>query len=100
VLPGRRRRGIIGGTRPADAGKAADAARMLLQIGKLMALVGLVLAAAGGVLYVLGRLGVGRLPGDVSFGGKGWRVYVPIGTCILLSILLTLVLHLAARLRR
>ncbi len=70
------------------------------QIGKFVLAVGLVLAAAGGIIYLLGRLGVGRLPGDISCGGEKWRLYLPIGTSILLSILLTLVLYILARLRR
>jgi len=73
---------------------------MLQHIGKLIVLAGLVLAVFGGLLYLLGRLGLGRLPGDLSFGGKNWRVYLPIGTCILLSALLTLLLYLLHRLRR
>lgn len=43
---------------------------------------------------------MGRLPGDVSFGSGRWRVHLLIGTSILLSVLLTLGLHLLARLRR
>ena len=65
---------------------------MLQQVGKLVALSGLAIAAFGGLLYLLGRLGAGRLPGDVSFGGKNWRVYIPLGTCIVLSAALSLVL--------
>lgn len=60
---------------------------------------GAVMAACGGLVYLAGRLGLGRLPGDVSFGGRNWRVYLPIGTSILLSILLTLILYLVHRLR-
>jgi hypothetical protein len=65
-----------------------------------MLVAGLVLAGLGAVLYGLGRLGLGRLPGDLSFGGRNWRVYLPIGTCIVLSVLLTLILWLVSRLRR
>ena len=73
---------------------------MFQQIGKVILFVGLAMAAVGGLLYVLGRLGIGRLPGDISFSGRSWRVYLPIGTCILLSALLTLILYLVHRLRR
>ncbi len=73
---------------------------MFQQVGKVMMLVGLALAALGAVLYGLGKAGITRLPGDVSFGGKNWRVYLPIGTCILLSVLLTLALWVISRLRR
>lgn len=73
---------------------------MLQQVGKFIATFGVVLVFCGGLLYGLGRLGVGRLPGDVSFGGGRWRVHVLIGTSVLLSILLTIALQLLARLRR
>lgn len=73
---------------------------MMQQIGKMVFIVGLACLAIGGLLYLLGRLGVGRLPGDISFGGRGWSIYLPIGTSILLSIILTLILYILARLPR
>jgi len=73
---------------------------MFQQVGKLLMIAGLVIVALGGLLWVLGRLGWVRLPGDLVFGGKSWRVYLPIGTCILLSILLTLILWVVQRLRQ
>jgi len=73
---------------------------MLQQIGRLVVVAGLVMTACGAVLYALGRLGLGRLPGDVSFGGRNWRVYLPVGSSILLSLVLTLVFYLLSRLRR
>ena len=73
---------------------------MFQQIGRFLAIVGAVLAAVGGVLYLLGRFGISRLGGDASFGGKNWRIYLPLGTSILLSILLTLILWVLTRLRR
>ena len=73
---------------------------MLQQVGKLMLLAGAVLAAVGAALYALGRVGVARLPGDLSVGGRGWRVYLPIGTCLALSVLVTLLLWILSRLRR
>jgi len=73
---------------------------MFQQMGKWMVVMGGVVAALGGVFYLLGRFGLTRLPGDLSLGGKNWRVYLPIGTCILLSILLTVVMFILSRLRR
>ncbi len=63
------------------------------------ALVGLaaLLAVMGGVLMFAGRAGLGRLPGDLSFGGNGVRVYVPLATCVLLSVVATVVLNLWVR---
>jgi hypothetical protein len=58
---------------------------------------GVVLAAAGVVVLVAGRLGLGRLPGDITFGSGNVRVFAPIGTMILLSILLTVALNVFLR---
>ena len=56
------------------------------------------MAVAGGLLLILaGAVGLGRLPGDLAFRGKHVRVYVPIATCIVLSIILTIVLNLIVR---
>lgn len=73
---------------------------MFQHVGKWLLIFAACLAAVGGVLWLLGRAGVGRLPGDLSFGGKNWRVFLPLGTCIGLSALLTLVLWIVSRLRR
>jgi hypothetical protein len=70
------------------------------QLGKLMMLGGLALAAAGAVIYLMARSGLGRLPGDLSFGGRAWRIYIPLGTSILISILLTAALWILSRWRR
>ncbi|HEY7728801.1 MAG TPA: DUF2905 domain-containing protein [Candidatus Eisenbacteria bacterium] len=67
-------------------------------LGRLLILFGLILALAGAWLLWGPRLPwIGRLPGDFSFGGQGWRVYVPLGTSLVLSLLLALVLWLLGR---
>ena len=73
---------------------------MLQQIGKLIVLAGAAVAVFGAILYLLGRAGLGRLPGDVSFGSKNWHVYLPIGTSVLVSVILTVLLYLIHRLRQ
>lgn len=67
------------------------------QIGKLLLVAAAVLAVTGLLLLLLGGLGLGRLPGDLSFGSRSTRVYIPIATSILLSIVATIVLNLLAR---
>jgi Protein of unknown function (DUF2905) len=62
--------------------------------GRSLLILGLVLAVVGILLELAPALRLGRLPGDISFGGSTWRVYIPIGTSIVLSILLTLVFSL------
>lgn len=70
------------------------------QLGKWLVGIGAVTIAAGLLLMLLGRIGLFRLPGDLEFGGRNWRVYLPLGTCVLLSLILTLVLWLIHYLRR
>jgi hypothetical protein len=71
-------------------------------LGRLLIGVGLVLLIAGGLLLLLGRTGfpLGRLPGDISYRGRNVSVYFPLGTSILLSVLLSLVFYLLSRFRR
>jgi hypothetical protein len=70
------------------------------QIGKWLIVAGLIIALLGGLTVLLGRVGLFRLPGDLEFGSKHWRVYIPIASSILLSILLTLILWLINHFRR
>lgn len=57
----------------------------------------LLLLVAGAVLYLLAKLGLPRLPGDLVFEGKRWRVVLPIATSILLSLVLTVLLNIGLR---
>ncbi|RMG01040.1 MAG: DUF2905 domain-containing protein [Planctomycetota bacterium] len=68
-------------------------------LGKWILVVGIVLAAVGGLLWLFGRMGIplGRLPGDLHLGGERWSVHFPVVTCIVLSIVLTVILNLVAR---
>ena len=71
-------------------------------LGRLLIGLGLVLLVAGGLLLLVGRMGIplGRLPGDISYRGRNLNVYFPLGTSILVSILLSLVFYLLSRFRR
>jgi len=53
--------------------------------------------ALGGLLLIASRLGLGRLPGDLNFRTSGLHVYLPLGTCVLLSVIGTVVLNLWLR---
>jgi len=65
--------------------------------GRLLIVVGLVVVLLGGVLALGGRLGLGHLPGDIVFRRGRVRVYLPIATSILVSVVLTLVLNALLR---
>jgi uncharacterized membrane protein len=71
-------------------------------LARLLVILGLLLILAGGVVYLLGRIGIpfGHLPGDFAWRRKNVSVYFPLGTSILLSILLSVILYLLARFRR
>ena len=73
---------------------------MTTAIGKALILFGLLLVALGLVLTVLPSLRIGRLPGDVLIRKENWSVYLPITTCILLSVILSLLLWIVTFLRR
>lgn len=57
--------------------------------GKLLVIVGLTIAAAGLAVWALGRAGFRGLPGDIRYQSGNVRVYFPIVTCIVLSLILT-----------
>ena len=73
----------------------------MTDIGKVLLVLGLVMAAAGLVFMLLGRtnLPLGRLPGDILYRGKHTTFYFPLATSILLSVVLSLVLYLIGRFR-
>jgi len=68
-----------------------DLGRLLIVVGGALAAVGLVLMLAGKVPFL------GRLPGDIVYRKGGFTFYFPLVTCLLLSLLLTLVLRLLRR---
>src|SRR2546422_10487047 len=73
----------------------------LAQLGRVLLFVGVLIVAIGLALVFAERIPlIGRLPGDLTFGGEGWTVYIPIGTSILLSLLLTAAFSLVSWARR
>ncbi|MGI9048513.1 MAG: DUF2905 domain-containing protein [Rubrobacteraceae bacterium] len=57
----------------------------------------LVLLVLGGLFFLLGRLGLDRLPGDLVLRRGNFTVYFPIGIMILLSVVGTIVLNIIFR---
>lgn len=70
--------------------------------GKWIIFIGIGLVVAGVVIYFFhDKLGwIGRLPGDIRIERDNFRVYIPITTMILASVLLTLILRLIRWLMR
>lgn len=69
--------------------------------GKTLIILGGMLVLLGGVFILADRIPwLGNLPGDIHLRGKKWSFYFPLATCILISIILTLLLNILARLFR
>jgi hypothetical protein len=71
-------------------------------LGKILMALGAVLVVAGAGLMLAGRLHVplGKLPGDFVYRGKNTVVYFPLGTSLVVSIVLSVVLYVISRVRR
>lgn len=73
----------------------------LTYVGKTLVVIGLGLVAMGALVMLLGRLGgFPRLPGDLTIQRPGLTIYLPLGTSLLLSVVLTLLSLLFLRWRR
>lgn len=66
-------------------------------IGKILLVVGGLIAAAGLAFLLFGRLGLGRLPGDIIIRRENFVFYFPIVTTVIISIVLTLLFILFRR---
>ena len=68
---------------------------MLPQFGTALIVFGAAIIVIGLVLLFLDRLPfVGKLPGDISFRSGNTRIYFPIVTCIIISVIVTIILNL------
>lgn len=68
-------------------------------LGKMLLALGLVMIVLGGILLLAGHSAgkvpwLGRLPGDIHIERENWRFYFPLGTSLLLSVLLSVGLSL------
>jgi hypothetical protein len=68
-------------------------------LGRILIFFGMVIAIVGAVLYFSGRanLPLGRLPGDITYRKGNFSFFAPLGTSILLSIILSLILYFLNR---
>ena len=74
----------------------------MTSLGKMFLGLGVVLVILGGILLAAGNLSgkvpwLGRLPGDIYVERDNWKFYFPIGTSLLVSVLLSLILYLLGR---
>ncbi len=64
-----------------------------IEIGRFLIIVGVTVAVIGFLFLMADKLPLGKLPGDLHFGKNNFRIYIPITTCILLSIIITLIIN-------
>jgi hypothetical protein len=74
----------------------------MVEMGRMLVILGVALVVNGGNVMLLGRTGVplGRLPGDVLYRGKNTAFYFPLASSILISVVLSIVFFLIVRLKR
>jgi hypothetical protein len=69
-------------------------------MGKILIIAGVILIVAGLVVNFADKIPfLGKLPGDISVDRGNWKIYFPITTSILISILLSLLLYFFQRLK-
>ena len=67
-------------------------------LGRLLILIGVILVVVGAAFLLAPKIPwLGKLPGDISYKRGNFTFYFPLGTCILISIILTLILYLFRR---
>lgn len=66
-------------------------------MARWLIILGLVLVVAGLLWPWLTRLGLGRLPGDIVIERESFRLYIPLATSLLISLVLSLILWLLNR---
>ena len=67
------------------------------EIGRVVLLIGVVLVVVGGLAALGVRLPFGRLPGDIAITGERGGIYIPLGSMLVISLVLTLLFNLFIR---
>jgi multisubunit Na+/H+ antiporter MnhG subunit len=69
------------------------------QISKILLSIGAVLLVIGVIFFALSKLGINRLPGDIYVKKEGFSFYFPVVTCIIISIVLSIIFNIIRRFR-
>jgi hypothetical protein len=67
------------------------------EVGRIILVIGIVLVVLGGLAVMGVRLPFGHLPGDIAIEGENGAIYIPLGTMLLISLILTLVFNVFLR---
>ena len=72
------------------------------ELGKALVGIGILCVLLGVAFLFAARVGLplGRLPGDITYRGKSFTLFAPLGTSILLSVILSAIIYLISRFRR
>jgi len=68
-----------------------------MSIARLLVVLGLLLVALGLLWPVIDKIGLGRLPGDIMIERGNFRLYIPLATSLLVSVILSVILWIANR---
>ncbi len=68
-----------------------------MDIGRFLIIVGIVITVLGFLFLISDKLPLGKLPGDINIGKNNFRISIPVTTCILVSIILTLIINFFSR---
>ncbi|MDR2693917.1 MAG: DUF2905 domain-containing protein [Chitinispirillales bacterium] len=69
----------------------------MVETGKFLVTAGTVIIIIGALAMLSDKIPLGRLPGDFHIGGGRFRVYIPVATMVLLSVVLTIVFNFFTR---
>lgn len=67
------------------------------ELGRFLVVIGVLLVIVGGLAMAGVRLPFGRLPGDIAITGERGGIFIPLGTTLLVSLVLTLLFNLLIR---
>ncbi len=73
---------------------------MIEQMGKMLIFFGIILVVVGGVIILIGKTPLGKLPGDILIKRDNFTFFFPITTSIVISVVLTVILWVIMVLRR
>ncbi len=67
------------------------------ELGRIVLVIGVVLVVVGGLATLGVKIPIGRLPGDIAIEGEHGALYIPLGTMVVKSLLLTQIVWLLRR---
>lgn len=75
---------------------------IMANLGKVIIIFGVVMVVVGAILLLAGRQFpfIGKLPGDIHIKGERFEFYFPLTTCLIVSLLLTVVAFILFRVVR